>query len=244
MGISIRPTGLENAAAALRYWERRQEVLANNLANVNTAGFKGEHTFAHLLSDGATPVIDSATDLTPGPIVPTGAPFDVAIEKDGFFVIQTPLAEKLSRGGEWHVNERHVLVDQSGNPVLGEDDAAGGTRGHIIIPAEAKQIDIDRAGAVKVDGTQIARLRVESVSAGIKLLHEGAGLFAIPDKRASMTATQRSIRQGATEESNVSSISSMVDMISVQRAYASVQKVMTTINSARGTAATEIGKPV
>ena len=55
MGIGIRPTGVDNAAAALRYLERRQEVVANNLANVSTDGFKGERAFARLLADGSTP---------------------------------------------------------------------------------------------------------------------------------------------------------------------------------------------
>jgi flagellar basal body rod protein FlgG len=244
MGTSIRATGLDNAAAALRYWERRQEVLANNLANVNTDGFKAERAFAHLLGDGRTPAIDTATDLAPGPMTATGTPLDLAVEHDGFFVVQTPGGERLSRGGELHLDAKHRLVDQSGNALLGEDDAKGGARGAVVLPAGTASIQIDRGGAVIADGHQVARLRLEGIPAGTSLQHEAAGLFAAPPARARIAPADRSIRQGVREESNVGTVQSLVDMISVQRAYASVQKVLTTIDSARGIAVTELGKPV
>jgi flagellar basal body rod protein FlgG len=244
MGTSIRTGGLETAAAALRYWERRQEVLANNLANVNTDGFKGERAFAHLLGDGRTPVIDTATDLTSGPMTATGAPLDLAVERDGFFVVQTPGGERLTRGGELHLDTKGQIVDQSGHPLLGEEDAQGSTRGPVVLPAHVASIRIDESGAVVADGHQVARLRLETVPAGTRLQHEAAGLFAAPGARTRIDVAQRSIRQGVREESNVGTVSSLVDMIAVQRAYASVQKVLTTIDSARGIAVTELGKPV
>ena len=82
------------------------------------------------------------------------------------------------------------------------------------------------------------------VLAGAKLQHEGNGLFAAPAGRTPVGDADRTVRQGMREESNVNSVEAMVDMIAVQRAYASVQKVMPTIDSARGIATTELGKPV
>ncbi|MHB1310437.1 MAG: flagellar hook-basal body protein [Gemmatimonadaceae bacterium] len=243
MGTSVRTTGLETAAAALRFWERRQEVLANNLANVNTEGFKGERAFAHLLGDGRTPVIDTATDLTNGPMTATGAPLDLAVAGQGFFVVQTPGGERLTRGGALHLDAAGQLTDQSGHALLGEDDANGGTRGPVIVPAHAVSIRIDQGGAVVADGHQVARLRLETVPPGARLQHEAAGLFALAAPGTAMDVAQRNIRQGVREESNVGAIASLVDMIAVQRAYASVQKVLTTIDSARGIAVSELGKP-
>jgi flagellar basal-body rod protein FlgF len=243
MGTSIRPTGLDNAAAALRYWERRQEVVANNLANVNTDGFKGERAFARLLADGGTPVIDTATDLRSGPINTTGNPLDVAIAGDGFFVVDTESGERLTRGGALHLDDQRQLVDASGNVMLGERDAKGGVAGPIVIPAGSGAIGIDQGGAVSVNGQQVARLRLEHVAGGTRLQHEANGLFVPPASRESIAAEQRTIRQGAREESNVSSVESLVDMIAVQRAYGSVQKALTTIDTARGIATTELGKP-
>jgi flagellar basal body rod protein FlgG len=243
MGTGIRPTGIDNAAAALRYWERRQEVVASNLANVNTDGFKGERAFARLLSDGSTPVADASTDFRAGPMNPTGNPLDLAITGDGFFVVQTPRGERLTRGGALSINDRHELVDAGGNAVLGEDDSAGGAQGPVVLPDHATSIQVDSGGAVRVDGHQVARLRMERVAPDAKLNHEGGGLFETPAPRSAIPLEQRTVRQGVREESNVSSIESLVDMISVQRAYAGVQKVLTTIDSARGIATTELGKP-
>lgn len=242
MGASIRPTGTENAAAALRYLERRQEIGANNLANVNTDGFKAERAFARLLADGRTPEIATATDLRPGPITKTGSPFDVAIERDGFLVVQTLEGERLTRGGTLQLDTRHQLVDPSGNVLLGEDDPRGGTRGPVVIPANTAAVQIDAGGAVMADGVQVARLRCERVGAGGRLQHLGGGLFEPPATRERIDLQQRSVRQGSREESNVGSMEALVDMIAVQRAYASVQKVLSTLDATRGIATTELGK--
>lgn len=243
MGAWIRIGGLEAAAAALRYWEQRQEVLANNLANVSTDGFKGERAFARLLADGRTPAIDTVTDLTGGPMTETGAPLDLAVGRDGFFVVQTPAGERLSRGGALHLDAGGQLVDQLDNVVLGEADPKGGTRGPVVLPAHVTSVVIDKAGAVVADGRQVGRLRLETVPAGSRLQHEAGGLFAAPGPRMRIELAERTIRQGAREQSNVGTVTALVDMISVQRAYASVQKVLTTIDSARGIAVTELGKP-
>ena len=231
MGSSVRPTGLENAAAALRYWERRQEVTANNLANVNTDGFKGERAFARLL-DGNLPVIDTATDLSTGGITPTGNPLDVAIAGDGFFVVQTPKGERLSRGGSLSIDADRRIVDPNGNPLQGVD----------AVPAGAKLIAIDGQGRVKADGKDIGRFRIESVPPGSKLQHEGGGQFSTTASRTEADMTKTKVRQGAIEGSNVSSLESMVDMIAVQRAYGAVQKSVSALDAVRGMASSELGK--
>ncbi|MFI5309622.1 MAG: flagellar hook-basal body protein [Gemmatimonadales bacterium] len=244
MGTSVRPNGIGTAAAALRYLERRQEVVSNNLANVNTDGFKGERAFSRLLEDGQTPAMQTATDLRAGPLATSGAPLDLAITGEGFFVVQTAGGERLTRGGSMRIDDQHRLVDASGQPVLGEADPKGGTNGPVVLPANASAISVDSGGAVTVDGHQIARLRLERVGAGARLQHEANGVFAASSQTERVPTGERTVRQGAREESNVSTIESLVDMISVQRAYASVQKVLSTIDSARGLATTELGKPV
>jgi flagellar hook-basal body protein len=119
MGTPIRPNGMTSAAAALRYWERRQEVASNNLANVSTEGFKGEKVFARMM-DGALPEPDAVTDFAPGAVTSTGNPYDVAIDGKGFFVVQSPNGERLSRGGALHVDDKGYLVDASGHALLGD----------------------------------------------------------------------------------------------------------------------------
>ncbi len=231
MGSSIRPTGLDNATAALRYWERRQEVVANNLANVNTDGFKGERAFARLL-DGNVPVVDATTDLSTGAISATGNPLDVALSGDGFFVVQTPKGERLTRGGTLSIDEDRRIVDPNGNPMLGAD----------AVPVGAKQILIDGQGRVRADGKDIGRLRIETVAPGTRLQHEGGSQFSTTAGRIEADMTKTKVRQGALEGSNVSSLESMVDMIAVQRAYGAVQKSIASLDTVRGMAASELGK--
>ncbi len=243
MGTAIRPTGIDNVAAAMRNLERRQEIVANNLANVSTDGFKGERAFARLLSDGVTPAVDTATDFRSGPITQTGAPLDLAITGSGFFVVQSPAGERYSRGGSLRLDDNGQIVDANGHALLGENED-GSPTGPIVVPPDSKDIHITASGAVFTGATQLGQLRLESVSAATRLQHDAGGLFLPPTTRTPIPTDERTIRQGAREESNVTSIESLVDMISIQRAYASAQKVMTTIDSARGISVTEIGKPV
>ena len=256
MGISLRPDGMTSAASALRYWERRQEVASNNLANVSTTGFKGERAFARML-DAGTPVIDAATDLRAGALRPTGAPLDLAMGGDGFLVVDTPDGERLTRGGAFRLDDQRRIVTANGEPLLGEtgelvldSDSAAALEGTLSAGTESPDglatalVQIDRQGGVRVAGREVGRLRVERVAEGDRLQHAGAGLFVPPDGREPVPDGERDVRQGALEESNVSPISALVEMITVQRAYASVQKAMTTLDAARGTITSDLGKPV
>jgi flagellar basal-body rod protein FlgF len=226
--------GLTRAAGAMRYWERRQEVLANNLANANTDGFKAERVFGRLMGDAMT-VTDTRTDRSVGTLRPTQAPLDLALAGDAFFVVQTPNGERLSRGGSFSLNESGQIADANGNLLLGED-------GPITVPPGA--LEIDGAGALRVAGQEIGQLRVETVPADAPLLHEGGTLFLPDPDRQPAPPESRMVRQGFVEDSNVNTIGSMVDMISVQRAFAAVQKAITTLDAVRGTATNELGKPV
>lgn len=244
MGISISPMGMQQAAAALRSIERRQEVVANNLANVSTNGFKAERTFARLLADGSLPVLDAATDRRQGAFQRTDAPLDVAIEGDGFFVVEVGGTEQLTRGGSWRLDADGFLVDTRGARVLGEDDLQGGQRGPIQLPLETREIRIDRDGTVLADGVQKGRLRLEHVPADVPLGHAGDGRFHAPVGRVAIAATERRILQGAVEESNVGTVESMVDLIDIQRAFTTVQKAVHTIDAARAIIVSDIAKPI
>jgi flagellar basal body rod protein FlgG len=240
MGVSLRLTGLSSAAAALRYWERRQEVTSNNLANVDTTGFKGERVFARL-TEGALPEADTGTDTRGGTLRETGSPLDLALTGDGYLVVDTPAGERLTRGGSYHLEEDGRVADAAGNALLGES-------GPIVVPPGTAAVEVTGGGVVRAGGREVGRLRMEGVPPGTRLQHAGAGLF-VPDASArpldeSARRDGRLVRQGYLEESNVSALDAMVDMISVQRAYAAVQKAVTTLDAVRGTAANELGKPV
>jgi len=248
VGISIPPVrtpplGIPQAAAALRNLERRQEIVANNLANVSTTGFKGEQSFARILDAQGVAVVDAQTDRRQGALQRTEAPLDLALASSGFFVVATPDGEQLSRGGSFRRDVSGYLVDATGAPVLGEYDPRGGTPGPIEIPANARTIRIEADGAVVADNAQIGRLRVEDVAAGTRLEHVGNGRFLAPTTRTPMDGAQRAVQQGALEDSNVTAVTSLVSMIEIQRAYSSAQRALTTIDAARGIVVSDLARP-
>ena len=233
--MPLRTNGLTSAASALRYWERRQEVLSNNLANASTDGFRGERVFAQMMGD-ALPAAQTKTDQRFGALRQTTNPLDLALQGDGFFVVQTPAGERFTRGGAFRLDTDRRIVDADGRPLLGE-------QGAITVPPEG-QIAVAADGTVMVDGRPVDVLRIDRAGTGAELPHEG-GTLLVPDAaRQRVPNGDRRVRQGYVEESNVSTVGALVDMISVQRAYAAIQKVVTTIDGARQTATSELGKPV
>ena len=226
------PDGIAAAASALRYYERRQEIVANNLANADTDGFKAERVFARLIEE-AHPAPDTATDLRRGAFKETGNPFDVATDSDGYFVVSTPQGERLSRGGALQLSPDGILTDASGHALLGEKG---------VIKLGPGQITIDRDGLVAVDGDAVDRLRMESVTPGTDMQHDAGTLFIPSPTRQAMALGTRAVKQGFVEESNVNTISTMVDMISVQRAYANAAKALTTLDGIRATISNDLGK--
>lgn len=228
--------GFSSSAAALRYWERRQEIASNNLANVETAGFKAGRVFGQLLDDRLV-VADVGLDLTPGALRPTGNPLDLAVEGDAFLTVDTPNGPRLTRGGSFSIDQEGVIVDASGNALQLEDGA-------IAVRSEAGvngTVDIGRDGMVRIDGVEVGRLLVVRAGAAAAPVPEGSGLFVASG--AESRADGDFVRQGHLEASNVGTVDAMVDMISIQRAYASVQKAMMVMDGVRETIANALARP-
>jgi flagellar basal-body rod protein FlgF len=226
--------GMHSAASALRYYERKQEVVANNLANVSTNGFKAQRVFATLL-DGIAPAAESGTDFTTGSLRQTANPTDVAVDGQGFFVVSTPNGERYTRGGSFRLDEKHQLVDNDGRPLLG-------TKGPIkLLDAP---IEIDAKGEVKQNGQIVDTLRMETAPKGTDVQREGETLWVPPTNKEVLKPADRNVKQGYIEESNVNSMTALIDMVSVQRAYASVQKTIIEMDHTNETVATQIARPL
>lgn len=230
----VRTNGMTSAAAALQMLERRQQVLANNLANASTRGFKAESVFSRMMGD-AIATTDTALDLTAGTLTETRNPLDLAMEGDGFFVTNTPAGERLVRGGSFHLDANRQLVDDHGNTVMGEDGP---------ITLRDGLVEIDAAGQIKVDGKPAQRLRMERVAEGTQLEHEGGTQFVPDASRTSIPPAERRVKQGFVEESNVNTMSAMTAMLDVLHRFGAAQKTLSTLDSARGIAVTELAKPV
>lgn len=243
---------MASGAAALRYWERRQEISSNNLANVSTEGFKGERGFARLVENGLS-AVEAVTNYSPGTITPTANPLDIAIKGRGFIMVETDQGVRLSKGGSLGLATDGRLVDRAGNTLIGRN-------GPVILDIR-EDTDTNNDLVIQADGTiflgteAIDQIRMIEPPAATQLERAGAGLFIPPagfeaglniSNTNSRNATQieSQIIQGSIEESNVSAIEEMVDMISIQRAYAAVQKAISTLDATRGIAVSDLGKPV
>jgi flagellar basal body rod protein FlgG len=245
MGTSIPPLASRHAAAALHALERRQEIMANNLANVSTDGFKGERSFVRALDDVGTLVVDAVTDARIGAITRTGGALDVALGRaDAFFVVDTPDGERLTRGGSWQLGADGALRDALGAPLLGDPLPPGIDAGPIHVPADTRQLQVGDDGTVHADGRLIGRLRVERRADGALPAHAGDGRFVAPPDRESVAPADRRVLAGSIEASNVDPVSAMVDMIGIQRAYGAVHRALSLADTTRGLAATDLAKPV
>jgi len=229
-------SGLYAACAGLVARTQALDLAANNLANVNTNGYKAQlPTFQSVLanasaSTAANPVAqavndygvlgDSRTNLTQGSLEPTGSDFDFALQGDGWFVLQTGNGRLYTRNGNFPVDRNGRLVAADGNAVLG-------TQGPITVPPGKLFVSGD--GTISVDGALAGQLRLVQFSPATTLAPAGSGYFSAPG--ASEQSSQAQVTQGSLENSNVSPVSAAVDLVTLQRNADLLQQALTTIHS-------------
>lgn len=199
---------------------RQMSVVANNIANASTTGFRREGMiFAEHVArlDGAEPSLSMATataravDLSQGGMTQTGGSFDFAIDGAGFFLVQTPQGDRLTRAGSFTPNQDGELVTPDGHRVLDEGGAP------IFIPAEAKQISLAADGTLSADGQPITKIGLYRPTEPTDLTHEAGTLFRA--ENGVEPAPGAKLRQGYVEDSNVDPVREVTRMIAVQRAY-------------------------
>jgi flagellar basal-body rod protein FlgF len=222
--------GLYIAASGMVAEMARQDLIANDLANASTPGYKSDRavqgSFGNMLlqntETGATvgPLGQGArierqvTDLTAAPVKETGEALDFAIEGDGYFAVQTPQGVRYTRNGQFTAGANGHLVDQRGNAVLGQNGQP------ITIAADGKVPEAG-VGIFALTNAQKAGDNVFTGTAGGR----GAG----------------QVRSGALEGSGADPVRAMTDMIASLRAFESGQKVITTIDSTLQKAANQVG---
>lgn len=198
---------------------REMSVLANNIANASTAGFRQEgmvfSEFIRRTGDG--PSLSMATariqtnSLKQGTLTQTGGAFDVAIEGEGFFQIETPEGNMLSRAGSFTPNADGDLVTQDGYRVL---DAGGAP---IFVPTGAGDLAIAPDGTISTNGSPVGQIGVFIPAEGDRLSRRDGVMFRTESPPE--PALNARVLQGFIEDSNVDPISQMTRMIEVQRAY-------------------------
>lgn len=237
-------TGMQGLVSSMQAQWLRQEVIANNLANATTTGFKRDDIVIRGGAQGmpgtgggdtspAPPTIQW-TDYSQGEIRPTGRSLDVAIDGNGFLAVQTPQGERYTRAGALNMNAEGYLVTSEGHVVLG---TAG------PIPVRSSRITVAPDGQIS-DGTRtIGTLKVVDFPRPYRLTKEGHGLFAPSDASAVPQPAQNyQVVGGAVEASNVKPIEVMVSMIEVLRNYEALQRTIQAVDDANRQSTSEIGK--
>jgi flagellar basal body rod protein FlgG len=229
---------VENAARALKYYQRLQENLANNLANAPTDGFKGDLMFGQLVGDSLAPTPLQALDLSQGSLRETGGLYDFALEGQGFLVVQTEAGERLVRGGAMHLDPAGMLVDGQGDPVLGDD-------GPIVVPGDSgESFEVQADGGILVGGARIGVLRIENVTDPANLEKEGLGRYVATGPTQAVNPAETRLRQGAIEESNVDTINGMIDLITIQREFQANMTALKALDGQLENVTTNIGRPI
>jgi flagellar basal-body rod protein FlgF len=225
--------GILNTARTLSYYAHRQDVTANNLANASTDAFKADRVLAHTLNGSTSPVPVQDTDMRQGTFRETGRSLDLALQGDGFFVVSTPQGERLTRGGSFRLDPVGQLTNAQGDLVLGDG-------GPIVL--QGGKVEVQGDGTIMVDGQGAGRLRVVTPEDPQQLLKEGFGRYAPRGEVHAVDEDTTQVRQGAVEEANIDPLLSMVDLVTIQRAYAANVDALKAMDSVLGAVTTEVGK--
>jgi flagellar basal-body rod protein FlgF len=225
--------GILNTAHALSFYTRRQEVQANNLANASSDGFKADRVFAHATNGSPYPVPVQDVDMQQGAFRETARPLDISLDGPGFFVVDTPAGERLTRGGSFALDSAGRLTDGSGNLVLGTED------GPLLVQGGTVEIHAD--GELTVDGAHAGRLRIVEPEQPGQLLKEGLGRFVAGGPLRAAGAETR-VRQGAVEDANLDPTLAMVDLVTIQRAFSANMDALKAMDGVLGSITNDVGK--
>ncbi len=245
--------------------EHRMNFIANNLANVNTNGYKQDKlafkdtmaSYAHdeirepLMTVRSKPLFPEPQNLArpriavdkidfqQGAMKFSGDPLDVAITGDGFFKVTTPGGDRYTRNGHFVKGPDGTLVTPQGYPVQGTD-------GNIVIPEGTRDVHIAGDGQVFADGELINTLNFVGLANPQALEKEGQNLYKgrpdVPLEEIDVQATGTRVSQGFLEAANVEVVTEMVNMIEVHRQFEAYQKVMQTSDTIDKAAIDKVGK--
>jgi flagellar basal-body rod protein FlgF len=206
---------------------RATDVIASNVANVGTPGFKASSTVfaSHVTQQSgiATPrgerglafAADRATwrDLAAGPLQHTGNPLDFAIVGDGYFAVETPQGERFTRAGRFTLSPDSQVVDPAGNPLL-----LDGGQPATLPPGDVR-IEVKGDGTIVSESGPIGRLRVVRFDAPQELLSEGERLLRATEQQPPLPVERPAVVQGAVEDSNVRPVIELTRLTSELREF-------------------------
>ncbi len=228
---------------------REMDITANNIANAQTAGFKVEQVMLTSNSDSRARHLDGpdrvafvdewalGRDFSQGSLQSTGRPLDLALEGEGFFVLQTEAGERFTRDGSFTMNAQGEVTTADGARLLDDGGAP------IVLNPGAGQITISETGAISQDGQPGQRLGIAVFENTAALQKEGTNRFTAPEDAERLIDGLPYVRQGFIEGSNVRPMTEITRMMEVSRAYASVTRMIRDADELSRKAIERLGRP-
>lgn len=231
--------GIYHAARSLETQNKNMERIANNLANLNTIGYKREGLFIQILNQLGGPQVKSPVDLTQGEVFETKNPLDVAIVGIGLFVVKTDKGYEYIRNGNFQISPEGFLVDKQGRKVIGKNGEINLSEYKLD---ENNMLSISRNGEIKVGENSVDTLLIAKIDEDkYDFRKEGLNFDSISDIEELAEENEYQLLQGYLEESNVNPIQEMENMIRVSKDYESSYKMVITLDESLQKSV-EIGK--
>ena len=253
--------GLFTAYTGMANEQKRLDIIANNLANSATVGYKEENVTNQSFDDLLTIKIkdesevyndrpigymslgvklgESYTNFGQGSLRQTSNTYNMALEGKGFFTVSVTdkagnVSIKYTRNGSFTMTKDGQIVDADGNHLMGESGA-------LEVPADAGEVIIDSDGALYADGVYIDKLQMVDFEDYNYLIKSGDTMYQALEGAVEIPGSAI-VRQGYTEQSNVNVVSEMVEMIAITRAYEANQKVIQSVDKTLDLAANSVGR--
>ena len=222
--------GIELAASGLDGYANVQDVIARNLANANTIGFKKNIiSFKTILTnidgvESSSLQTDYGVDQSNGSLTHTGNSLDIAIDGNGFFTLESDKGVRYTRNGQFQLSNQGEIITDTGSKLTGQG-------GPIIIPKGGRDIVIDSNGVITVDGKDVGKLTITHFTDLEKLVPTGNSTFTAPLEIINDDGEAKfKVAQGYLERSNVNVVVEMVDMITNMRSYEASNNVIKTFS--------------
>ena len=219
--------------------EKRYDIIANNLSNLQTVGYKKDVLVFHkvfseaLSSSLAEDPVESVTAFQQGDLQATGNELDMAIEGEGFFKVKTSNGIRYTRGGNFHLTQDGVLVQSNGYPVLGNGREINIRGNHVVI---------DKDGTISADGGNQGKIDLVTFTDLNGLQKEGQALFKLKKEQEEIEPKQGQIQQGSLEFSNVNALEEMVKIIDSLRTFQSCYKMVQVEDDMNNRAVNDLAK--